>query len=86
MSDLENIRQKMQQLNPEQLQMLEGFVGFLCGQQDGTIAADAEYSADYTAWRNSLRKDVGFIEKYANDPVHLAEDADFLSRDEANKR
>ncbi|HRJ51539.1 MAG TPA: hypothetical protein PLE99_02140 [Candidatus Thiothrix moscowensis] len=86
MSDLENIRQKIQKLNPEQLQMLAGFVGFLFGQQDGTIAADAEYSTDYTAWRNNLRKDVGFIEKYANDPVHLDEDADFLSRDEANKR
>lgn len=50
MSDLESIRQKMQQLNPTQLQMLERFVGFLRGQQNGTIAPDAEYSADFTEW------------------------------------
>ena len=86
MSDLENIRQKMQQLNPEQLQILKGFVSFLCAQQNGAIAPDAEYSEEYTAWRNNVRKDDSFIETLANDPVHLDENADFLSRAEANKR
>ncbi|UJS26034.1 hypothetical protein [Thiothrix winogradskyi] len=86
MSDLESLRQKIQQLNPEQLQMLEGFVSFLCAQQDGAIAPDAEYSAEYTAWRNNVLKDANFIEKLANDPVHLDANTDFLSRDEANQR
>lgn len=86
MSDLEMIRQKTQQLNPMQLQMLDGFVNFLCGQQDGTIAPEAEYSADYTEWKKKLRKDIGFIEKYTTDPFHVDEDDDFLSREEANER
>ncbi len=86
MSDLESIRPKMQQLNPTQLQMLSDFIGFLSGQQDGTIAPEAEYSADYTEWKKKLRKDIGFIEKYTTDPFHVYEDDDFLSREEANER
>lgn len=55
MSELETIRQQLQQLDPLQLQiMLSDFVDFLQGQQKGTIAADAEYSTEYSEWGKSL--------------------------------
>lgn len=86
MPELESIRRKIEQLDPVQLQMLSDFMGFLVAKEDGTLAPDAEYSADYTEWRNNLRKDVGFIEKHANNPVHMDTNTDFFTREEANKQ
>lgn len=85
MPELESIRRKIEQLDPMQLQMLSDFMGFLAAKENGVLAPDAEYSADYTEWQNNLRQNVGFIEKYANNPVHLDANTDFFTRDEANK-